>query len=132
MWPTWPHTPTLGLIDCPLSSSNMVDMKYSQVLTQTITTCTAIRSSSIIFSSNTSLLLKSRCDKNEPHRWQVEWQVEWNLKKKNEMRLPNPKNIQITWHSPMKWKTWNFQMKWDWKKRGKKWGSLPLIWHPRH
>jgi hypothetical protein len=43
------HTPTLGLIDFPLSSSNLVDVKYSQVLTQVIAACTAIWSSTEIF-----------------------------------------------------------------------------------
>jgi hypothetical protein len=43
------HTPTLGLSNCPLSSSNTVDVKYSQVLTQVNATCTAICSSTAIF-----------------------------------------------------------------------------------
>ncbi len=36
------YTTTLRLINCPFSSSNLANVKYSQVLTQAIVTCIAI------------------------------------------------------------------------------------------
>jgi len=38
------HTPTLGLIDCLLSSSNSTHVKYSPMLTQMIVACATIQS----------------------------------------------------------------------------------------
>ncbi len=83
------RTLTLGLTDCPLSSSNSADVKYSLMLTQVIATCTPIRWASAISSSNSlSLLeeLESRCHKMNSIGGK------WNepLKKKNEMGLPKP------------------------------------------
>lgn len=83
----------------------------------TIAAYIAIQSCVTISSINSlSLLeeLKSRYDKisfiddkwNEPSK-------KWNKTPKT------LKNIQITQHSLLKQKTWNFQMKWDWKKRGR-------------
>jgi hypothetical protein len=61
------HAPTTSkVIDCQFSSSNLADVKYSQVLTQVIATCIAIRSSIAIFSSNSLSPLEefeSRCGK---------------------------------------------------------------------
>jgi hypothetical protein len=84
------HTPTSGLIDYLLSSSNSADVKYSQVLTQMITICIAIRSSIAISSSNSLSTLEefeSRCGKmnlidgkwNEPSKRKMKWDSQ-NLK----------------------------------------------------
>ncbi len=78
------HTLTLGLTDFSFSSSNSIHVKYSQMLTQAIVTCTTIWSFTAISSSNSlSLLkeLKSRCVKinsidgtwNEPQKNKNKW-----------------------------------------------------------
>ncbi len=84
------HTPTSGLIDYLFSSSNSVDVKYSQMLTQVIAICIAIWSSIAISSSNSLLTLEefeSRCGKmnlidakwNEPSKRKMKWDSQ-NLK----------------------------------------------------
>ncbi len=76
------------------------------------------------FSSNSSSLLeelKSKCDKmnfigskwNEPSKIKMKWDFQ------------NFKNIQISWHSQMTWKTWNFQVN-EIEKRGK--NGIPPIY----
>jgi hypothetical protein len=81
------YTPTLGLIDCWLSSSNFIHVKYPQMLTHMIVTYIVIQSSSTTPSKNNSLLLKEfnqvKTQYNELQRWQLEWVVQ----KKNEMGL---------------------------------------------
>ncbi len=52
------HTLTTGLADFSFSSSNSIDVKYSQMLTQAIVACTAIWLFIAISSSNSLLLLK--------------------------------------------------------------------------
>jgi len=52
------HTLTSRLTDSSFSASSSIDVKYSQMLTQSIVTCTIIWSFITISSSNSSSLLK--------------------------------------------------------------------------
>ncbi len=135
MWFAWslgcPTHFTSRLTNFPLSSSSSMDVKYSQMLTQTIVAYTMISSLAAISSSNSSLLLeefKSKCVKI--NSIDGKWIEPWKRKMKSDSL--NPKKSFKSLHTP-KWNGKLKTFKWnEIENKKEKMGSLPLIYHQRN